>query len=197
VFLAGEGPNDLGGWARHPSYRDPHAPGVVESLLRKIDPDAWEIVDAMPWKRFRKLQVSRHGRAEERNIRAMILHARERACDTVVFTRDRDGDADRQMQIERAVIAVEGEVGCPEIVGGVAVERLESWLVALSGRTGSEAMRDAQVDEILAQLEVPPKDTRAMVALVDRTDLARIPDDAASLTRWMARAREVASHVGT
>jgi hypothetical protein len=71
------------------------------------------------------------------------------------------------------------------VVGGVAVERLESWLLALSGRTKTEALRVGKTDQELEQLGVRCKDTATMVEHVERCDLAAIPLDAASLREWL------------
>ncbi len=53
VFLAGEEPNELGEWSHHPSYRkDPPLTGVIEALLREVEPDGWKVVDAVLWKKI-------------------------------------------------------------------------------------------------------------------------------------------------
>jgi len=99
VFIAGEGPNELGDWARHPSYRaDPPRPGVLIALLAGAAPRAtWSIEGAALWKSLRKYQLGfglKTGRAEQRNVSALLLKAEEARVDAVAFSRDRDGDRD-------------------------------------------------------------------------------------------------------
>jgi hypothetical protein len=45
VFIAGEGRNELGGWAGDPAYRDLSEPGVIEAFLSRTRPTGWRIVD--------------------------------------------------------------------------------------------------------------------------------------------------------
>jgi hypothetical protein len=73
----------------------------------------------------------------------------------------------------------------------ICVERLESWLLASTGRTGSERLRDGKVDEALAEHGVPAKDTERMLALVERHGLDAVPSDASSLQAWLGRVRTV------
>jgi hypothetical protein len=193
VILAGEGRNELGDLAIEEEYR-PRAlrPGVVEALLREVRRDGWEIVDALPWKKLPKLQVGIGKKGEEHNVRRAYHHARKRGCDVFVFTRDRDSVkfSHRDEDIERAIdgLTANGEDGSPAIVGGVAIEKLESWLVALAGDVRSEEAR--KPEERLHKLGIADKDTAAMVIFVETRGLAAIPDDARSLRRWLTRARE-------
>jgi hypothetical protein len=191
VILAGEGKNELGGFAVEAAFRaeDP-APGVVEALLRQIRGSGWKVVDAIFWKKLPKLQVGIGGRGEELNVLRAHHHAKRRGCDVLAFTRDRDGVkfAHRDDDIERARSSLRSAGDGPRVIGGVAIEKLESWLAALAGHRRSEEMR--RPEEKLADLGVAEKDTPAMVRLVEDRGLAGIPDDAQSLRRWLERARE-------
>ncbi|HVI04371.1 MAG TPA: hypothetical protein VM869_37045 [Enhygromyxa sp.] len=191
VFLAGEGRNELGGWCVEPSYRDPApAPGVLEALARQVAPSGWCVRDAMQWKNIPKLAVGSKGKGVERKaILAARLHAMERGCAVLMFSRDRDGSKNtaRQHEVEQTLAELASE-DCIAIVGGIAVERLESWLLAVSGRTGTESLRVEKTDSELEALGVPAKDTAAMVELVERRGTASLPSDAASLSAWLQRA---------
>jgi len=189
LFIAGEGPNELGDWARHPSYREaPLRPGVLTVLLAQAAPaENWRIEGAAMWKSLRKYQAGfglKSGRAEQRNVTALMLRAEEEGVDVVAFSRDRDGDRDREITILDAVSQYAGHV---PIVGGVAVERLESWLLALSGHIGSESNR--RPEQSLSELGIGT--TAEMVAFVEAMGIERIPQDANSLRTWLDRASSV------
>lgn len=190
VILAGEGRNELGSFSIEAAFRDDPEPGVVEALLRQVRRSGWQVVDAILWKRLPKLKVGIGGRGEELNVLRAYHHARRRGCDILAFTRDRDGVkyAHRDEDIERALATLKASGEGPVVVGGVAIEKLESWLTAIAGHHRSEEMR--RPEEKLADLGVGDKDTRAMVALIEQRGLAGIPDDARSLHRWLDRARE-------
>lgn len=192
IILAGEGKNELGGFSLEVVYRgDRPDPGVLEALLRQVRPDGWTIVDAILWKKMPKLQVGMRGKGEELNVRRAHYHAKKRGCDVFAFSRDRDKArfAHREEDIERAIeaIAASSDAG-PSIIGGVAIEKLESWLAAIAGVQGSESLR--RPEEKLAELGVGEKDTDAMVRFVEERGLGEIPADARSLRRWLDRAEQ-------
>jgi hypothetical protein len=192
IFLAGEGPNELGSWAKETNYRDPKFPGVVETLLRRICSEGWQITEAIAWKSIRKLRVNEHGNAEVRNIRGLVLFAKEHKCQAVAFARDRDRSSQREQDVEDGIKqAKDDHPTGPAIIGGVAIERLESWLVAFCGKTKSETIRKRE--EVLAELRIKEKDTGAMVELVLKADFNRIPEDAQSLRLWINRAKKAFS----
>jgi hypothetical protein len=188
VFLAGEGPNELGGWCKEHEYRDEHpTPGVLETLAKQVAPSGWQVRDAIQWKNISKLAVGTKGKGAERKaILAAHLHAKERGCSVLLFSRDRDGPKNvaRQHEIEAAVAELEGSVA---VAGGVCIERLESWLLALSGHTGTEELRDRRTDTELESLGVASKDTVSMAAYVQRHEIAAVPSDATSLNAWLIR----------
>jgi hypothetical protein len=193
VFLGGEGKHELGSWALEPQYRSPSFPGVLEALLLKVRAEGWEVVGARPWRSIRKYQAGQHRSAERRSVLGLILDAKEAGCDVVVFVRDRDGSRAKPNQarvdaIEDAIAeAAEQLTACPDIIGGVAVIRLESWMLALTGVVGTEEERAPE--ERLRELGIKPKRTRSYVEHIHDADLQRIPGDAASLRRWIERAQ--------
>lgn len=189
IILAGEGRNELGScWVEEAFRPERPEPGVLEALLRQVRPDGWQVIGALRWTRLPKLQVGIGRKGEEQNVRRAFHHARKRGCDVLVFSRDRDGPrfAHREEAIERAIAWLLAEEGGPAVVGAVAIEKLEAWLLAVAGRRRSEELR--RPEDKLEEAGVRSKDTPAMVALVERCGLAGIPADAASLRRWLARA---------
>lgn len=191
IFLAGEGRNELGSlWVEEAFRPGRPEPGVLEALLRQVRADGWEVIGAVRWTRLTKLQVGIGKKGEEQNVRRAFHHARKRGCDVLVFSRDRDGPrfAHREEDIERAISSLSSEHEGTAIVGAVAVEKLEAWMLAVSGTRRSEELR--RPEDHLTEAGIPPKDTAAMVALVERLGLTSIPPDAASLRRWLALAAE-------
>ncbi|MGI5860720.1 MAG: hypothetical protein ACOX6T_01540 [Myxococcales bacterium] len=200
LLLGGEGRNELGGWCDPPSYR--HAPperGVLETLLRKAAPDGWEIADAVRWKDIRKYRPGGHRQAEHRNVLGLALMAREHGLDAVVFCRDKDAETPEAEERERSVSKAIEEAKRDFkliVVGGVAIQRLESWVLACFGTRGSERMLRAEVDRRLSEAGVDAKRTESMVRLIesaDSADLDRLPDDAHSLRTWLDEARGLAA----
>ena len=191
VILAGEGKNELGSFAIEAIYQKDPEPGVVEALLRQVRAEGWKVVDAILWKTIPKLQVGIGKKGEEHNVRRAFHHAKRRECDVFAFTRDRDKPkfAHREEAIELAIKELkDAETDGPSVIGGVVIEKLESWLAAIAGTHGSEDLR--RPEETLAGLGINAKDTAAMVRLVEKTGLGMIPADASSLRRWLDRARE-------
>lgn len=187
VMLAGEGRNELGDWADHPSYRSGRT-GVLEALARKVRAEGWTVTEGVAWRQLRKFVAGARGDGDRKNVERLLLRARELGCDVVVFSRDTDGQAERRADVERAIEAHErGPLPTPRVAGGVAEPKLEAWILALAGAAHSEDR--GHLSERLEELGVGGKDGRAMVAVVERADLDRLPADALSLHAWLARAR--------
>jgi hypothetical protein len=188
VFIAGEGPDDIGDWARDPAYHPAHSGGVVESLLRNIHGDGWEIVGGCPWRRIRKFKVGRglHG-DEVRNVLGAAGEAAELGCDLIAFVRDRDGDLEREVAIEEGIHRATHRGLIPAIVGGVAIEATDAWILALLGEPNSERLRDPkwQLEEKHGINKAAQKANVAASA-----HLGNVPGDAKSLRGWINRARE-------
>lgn len=203
VLLAGEGKNELGNWINEGPYRAvrgvrnkelPPLVGVLEALLRKVSPDGWVVTDAVAWKSLRKLQAGVHGHGDARNLEAALLRAKERRCDVVVFSRDRDGAKNRarQTEIDAIVTNAPTEAGSVRVVGAVAVETLEAWVLAFAGDAKCESYSNPG-DVLCALRSIPPKDTTAMVAIVEADDasLKDATTRSPSLARWVTSARLV------
>lgn len=193
VLLGGEGQNELGSWANQLSLADSHQPGVVEALLLRVDPDGWAIEGAVRWKRIRKYKPGMRRAADTRNVLGLVHLARERGFDLVAFVRDRD-DKSNQKNTEREKAVEDGirdarELfsNCPEVVGGVAAKRLESWIAACLGKKGSEELR--RPEEVLERHGISPKKTADYARVIQDADLKAIPDDAHSLRLLLKRAK--------
>jgi hypothetical protein len=196
VLLGGEGSNELGSLAAElaGSAQEPH-PGVLETLARKVVPEGWESAGGVVWKNIRKFQSPRGANRlepEARHVAVLVLQARERGADAVIFCRDSDGDENRARAIEAGL--EHAQQLFPDFVrvaGGVAHRQLESWVLALCGQARSEDLGKTGIDEALKKkgLRLDEKDTAKLVALVARADVSRLPSDATSLRSWCDRVR--------
>lgn len=186
VFLSGEGPDDLGDWYRdRQNWHKPPEMGIIEALLRVVDGDRFTVVDARIWKRIKKFKSGKHRRPETRNVLGLMLEAEERGCDLLVFVRDQDGYEDREADINEGVrLAREGNF-TPDVVGGVAVQEIEAWILALLGERGSEAHADAK-QELAERHRIVSLAEK--VAVVEGADIHRVPMDAVSLRDWLNNA---------
>lgn len=192
VFLGGEGSNDIGTrW--HVPMGD--SPGVAETLLRRVRPSGWRVAGAMQWRSIRKYRAgaanerAEHGDAH--NVRGLVLHAYEEACEMLAFLRDVDGEARREDRIERALNAI-ADLRFAEqfgyelaIVGGMPRPKLEGWILCLLGVTRTDGMTKARVDLELARTDVQLKSNADYVAVAERCVL---PTGAGSLPEWLALA---------
>lgn len=185
VFLAGEGVHELGDWYDRTYRSDPPRRGIIEALLR-IHPGGCEIAGAVAWKAIRKFRAGDHRRPETRNILGAVEKASELDCDALIFVRDRDSDGEREQQIEDGIQEAGDLFPEVKVTGGVAIEQIEAWILAILGRRGSERHRDSK--QTLAEAG---KGTgrEMMIDLIDACDLAALPDDATSLRRWLGRVR--------
>jgi hypothetical protein len=194
IFLAGEGPSELGDWSRLPQYRSsPPRRGVIEALLLRIRPQGWEIVGATCWKDILKFKAGGHASAEERDVLGAALQAVEKGCQVLAFTRDRDGDVQRGKDVERGVAkATEHHGSALSVAGGVAVEALESWILSLKGEQNTEGSKDPKqrFREVFVD-NGGEGSTAAMVDFVAESNLDEktLPVDARSLRQWLVGAR--------
>ncbi len=203
VMLVGEGKNELGNWVHAAPYRAardvrdrnlPAEPGVLESLLRRVAPIGWVVVAAKTWMSLVHLKPRPAGDGDARNLAAVLLHAKEQKCDVVVFSRDRDGAKNRARQdaIEALVADSARSDGAVKVVGAVAVETLEAWVLAFDGDPFCEHHTDPG-SALCHRTSMKPKDTAAMSAIVadSARDLAAATARSPSLARWVSHARRV------
>lgn len=179
IFLAGEGRTELGGWAYRPPYWTPDR-GVLLALVEKVF--APDVVGAVKWKDIRKFKVGEHRGAEERNLLGARLQASEAGAEVLVFSRDRDRDVRREKEIEDGLASVD-PTESPRIVGAVAVEAVESWVLSAAGVRGAEDLTNPKAhaaDSGFATVE-------DKVDVIDRADLTNLPPDAVSLRRFLGR----------
>jgi hypothetical protein len=191
IFLGGEGQNELGSRYGEPVYQCDDRPGVLQALLARIKPEGWTVIGACKWCKIRKYRASGKSPKEEHSVLGLALEAKRAGADILAFVRDADDDKERPRHIASAVAKAEMEYPEVAIVGEPAIQVLEAWILAMKGVNGSESLGKVAAQKRLVETGIPSKDTRAMVAVVADTVLDAIPPDAASLHRWIGKAREV------
>lgn len=188
VFLSGEGKADIGNAAAPKPYDQPVEPGVIQALLAAALPEPWQAVGACCWKDVRKYRAGDHRRPEARTVLGLALAAREHGAQVLAFARDRDRDQRRQAEIDAAVAEVTGV----HVVGGVAVEAIEAWVLAALGDARSERHARPKV-RLERQFGLTAREQ--LVAAVEGASLDALPPDATSLHAWLARARSATGQV--
>lgn len=193
VFLSGEGVTELGDWWKERPYRSadpkPGDRGVLEALLQRcVGSTAFTVVDGVRWTKSPLYRAGVHRSPETRRILGLCTRADEARCDVLVFSRDRDGDDEREADVEAGIREAQSLGYQMAIIGGVAIEEIEAWLLALTQERGSEGFSDPKAK--LAALGRCVGSAERL-AVVDDAELSRIPNDALSLLRWLTRAQEV------
>jgi hypothetical protein len=193
VFLSGEGRNELGSRSGDPVYQSDEEPGVLHALLTRVRASGWEVGGACNWRKIRKYRASAAPHEDTHNVLGIALDATEAGCEVLAFSRDVDNDSARQQAVDDGLALIpQTFADAPGVIGGVAVPKLEGWILALLGVRGTEALSPKRAEQDLAvKSAARKKDGRAMVRIVEDADLARIPPDAASLHTWLDRARAV------
>ncbi|WP_437637073.1 hypothetical protein [Sorangium sp. So ce854] len=192
VFLVGEGENELGSRAGPPAFQSDKRPGVLFTLLSRVQPNGWVVGGAREWKSIRKLDARGAAHEDTRHVLGAALDAKEAGCDVLAFSRDIDRDPARREAVAEGMRRVSSSLSAPpEVIGGVAVPGIEGWVLALLGERATEELSPLRAQAMLAAKGMMPDDGAAMVRVAENADLDAVPQDAASLTEWIARARAV------
>lgn len=190
TFFAGEGPDEIGEWAGHPAYhpRAGESPrgGILHALARRFAA-SHTVAAGAEWKTVRKFRVGKHDAPEKQTVLGLALRADELGCEALVFSRDRDGYEDREVDVE-AGIAAASERFNVRIVGGTANEEIEAWLLVLLGDRKAEQRADAK-DFLEKQHGIA--DRGAKIAVVEEASPDwQAPTECSSFKRWIDRAKE-------
>ncbi len=186
VRLAGEGPNELGRDAVDPSRAEP---GVIEALLRKVQPTGWSVTGRTKWKDIGRYRAKGPTPGEADKVLALAFDAQRAEQQILAFARDSDGKMGRVAEIRRGVDEARSAFPHVAIVGGAPHPVLEAWLLALQGKTGTETLSKAGAQSRLTETGVPSKDTAAMVAAVEAASVDAVPRDAEGLRTWLEDAK--------
>jgi len=164
---------------------------VLAALLEHVAPQA-EIVDAIPWRTIRKDRAGDGASAEARNVLGLANRARDHGCDTVVFARDRDGSKQRQSDIAKGLEQAAEIFADLHVVGAVAIETIEAWVLALLGHPEPETVGKPKKERLDGHGIVSWSDMAAAVANA-RPD-ERVRACAPRLQAWLARAERRAGN---
>jgi hypothetical protein len=191
VFLAGEGPNELESWCGDPVYQNAEFPGVIETLLDRVQAQGWAVIGACKWCQIRKFRAKGPTPNESQNVLGLTYAAKRAGAKILVFVRDADDCKERPRQIELAIQTAEKTFPEVTIVGGTAVPVLEGWILAMLNERDTEDLGKKAAQTRLEVKGIPPKNTRAMIDIAAKVVPENLPADATSLCRWMARAKEI------
>lgn len=189
ILLVGEGKNELG--SRTAGAQAPAPPeylGVLETLLHRVAPSGWTVHWVHAWKsraNYRKPGHKHHG--DYFTVSRLLLDLQETGADVLVFVRDHDGDPERPQAIANAL----AEAKDAKVIGGCAVQTLESWVLALKGLSKTEVLGKQRLRAELDKLQIGEKSTYDMAQAAAIADLDRLPVDAHSLRHWLDQARAV------
>lgn len=192
VYLGGEGPNELGNYEAKLLNPAGTYCGVIETLLRRVEPEGWAVTGTTQWKRIRKYQGTGASLNEERNVLGLVEMAHRADAAVVSFVRDADDDSERPRTIALAIEKAAEVFPKVAVIGGSAIPVLEGWILAMQGEHGTEKLRKAGAQRKLKDKGID-KDTSRMTQEVSVSDLARLPADATSLRSWISKARDVLS----
>ena len=194
VYLGGEGANELGsrcGDAIYQDAGDTSRPGVIETLLCRIQPNGWLVIGAMKWCHIRKLRSKGPTPNEERNVLGLVVEAKRAKAQVLAFVRDADNDKERPKVIAAAIDKAKLDFPDVDVIGGAAIPVLEGWILAMLGESKTETLSKAAAQTKLVERRILAKDTLAMVRATSDFSISRLPEDANSLRVWLARARKV------
>jgi hypothetical protein len=190
VFLSGEGRCELGSRAGDRFYQNDDEPGVLQKLLRRTRPEGWIVGGACDWKSIRKFRTGVAGHADTRNVLGAAKDAKDSGCRVLAFVRDRDNDRERPAAIEAGMKRIEEKISNPPaVVGGVAIPKLEGWILAMLGEKDTEKMSPGKAERILENKKGISKSeagaTKTMVRVVETADLVQLPTGCDSLKKWL------------
>ncbi len=198
ILIAGEGKTEIGYWAVEEKHRTEAKRltehGVIDAFLRKLSPEATEIVDGIDWKNI--LKYTARGSRQPKNklvqldgqsVLRLLLHAEEKRYDAVIFVRDRDDKPDREKDIKTA-LEIGRERFTPQVAGWVAAQEIESWLLSLKDEKDAERYGNSG-DVLRDKFGVESLDEK--VAIVDEANLENIRQDARSLRNWLDQVRAI------
>ena len=179
VLIAGEGSNELGPEPPLGTDEGERASGggVIEALMTKVRLTGWLHPGDDDLEGRAQAEGQYAGRGDARTVAVVALRAREMGCNALVFLRDRDGYPSRQRTIGQAIATLDERR--LQVAGGVPVEKLEHWLLALKGQTNAHGDVDP-IASLAKRHGVPAKQASAMVQLVWSSRLLDALSDAVS-----------------
>jgi mannose/fructose-specific phosphotransferase system component IIA len=191
VYLGGEGNNELGSRCGDPVYQEDSKPGIIEILLRGVQPTGWNVVGARKWCQIRKLRAKGPTPADGQNVLGLVVEAKRAQAQVVAFVRDADDDKHRAKIIADAIRRANAAWPEVEVIGGTAIPVLEAWILAMQGEHRTESLGKAAAQSKLEQKGISAKDTDAMVDVAAKVVFDKLPKDATSFRAWLATATGV------
>ena len=191
VYVAGEGPHEIGKWAENPERRgsSKRGDGVLAALFRKVHLDEIQVIDGKKWSLAPKYRAGAHATADQRCLRQLAHLAEEAGAEVFLWSRDLD-------KIERREDELLTELGALRekyaddlfVVGGVAVRCLEAWIAGLAQlHVRPEELAVSRAAALVAENELDSESRMVSLIRDGALDVSRTP----SLHAWLELARAV------
>lgn len=194
MYLSGEGKSELGNANAAPAYRQEREPGVLHALLDHAAasaPSSWAGVGVKAWKDVRKFKAGDHASAEARTVLGLALDATEANAHILAFVRDRDRVGRRQADIEAGIAWTADKFPDLAIVGGVAIECIESWVLLCAGERPHDS--PARCKELCKNRGLAS--SAEMVEAIVACDRAELRGFGCGLGRWICDAERAISAI--
>lgn len=204
VYLAGEGNNELGSWARGVPYQDGSTPGVLETLLKKVKDSGWQVVYGKKWKDIHKYKADENQdeddlKGDEQSVYRACLEAEENGFNILAFSRDIDGrqktHLKRMSDMEKGLSRAQTDFPSIGIIGGCARPTIEGWVLAFSGvrrtETFSKDKANTMLIDKLSEKGITSQQTQDLVDFIKLYDRTGVADDAECLNLWLNKAKDI------
>lgn len=184
VFVTGEGEGEIGKWAQSPEYRatSKRGDGVLKELFDTRRTGT--VIDGRSWKHIVTLRPG--GRGDGKTLEKAAVLAEDAGAELLLWSRDTDGDDQREPQLEASMRALAEQGDRIAIIGGVQDPCLEAWIVTIAQLDKAPDLLSKQ--RLTELLEGTGFDHEAGMCELIRNakrplDTSRSP----SLTKWMAQ----------
>ncbi len=145
VLFIGEGRHDIGDPDSNPA-QPRLAQGTIPTLARNVCPKIAPDSLALAWREIQRFNPSARERGIPAKITAAALIAvRKFGCSATVAVADRDGETDRQKEMEEGVDRARQLFPQHPTVWGLAIESVEAWTLGVPETIAEELGVDVKL----------------------------------------------------
>jgi hypothetical protein len=145
VLFVGEGRHDIGDPSPNP-FQPRTAQGTIPTLARRICTEIGRESVAVAWSEISRFNPSARKRGFQAKINGAVLVAvRKLGCAGTAVVTDRDGDPDRQSELEAGVESARELFPSHPIAWGLAFESIEAWTLGVPDKIAEELGLEVQL----------------------------------------------------